>query len=97
MDILEIYFVEHVKKVNDNKAVDDYFVNLCKYTLTNGEQRRAFGIMERVLGHIGRVSPQISLDFADALFENKEYGRAYKYYFRARHEAKVVECMKAVM
>ena len=31
VDILEIYFVEHVKKVTDNAAADDYFVNLCNF------------------------------------------------------------------
>jgi hypothetical protein len=37
VDILEIYFVEHVKKVKDFAAVDDFLVEICQYAMTNGE------------------------------------------------------------
>lgn len=40
MDILEIYFVEHVKKVKDFAAVDDFLVELCSYAMANGEVTR---------------------------------------------------------
>ena len=40
VDILEIYFVEHVKKVKDFGAVDDFFVELCAYAMEKGEARR---------------------------------------------------------
>lgn len=29
VDVLDIYFVEHVKKTTGNDAVDDYFVQIC--------------------------------------------------------------------
>lgn len=60
VDILEIYFVEHVKKVTDNAAADDYFVNLCKFALENGESNRCFSLMERIIGHVGLKRPEIS-------------------------------------
>ena len=57
VDILEIYFVEHVKKVADFAAADDYFVNLCKFALENGESVRCFSLMDRIIGHIGLKRP----------------------------------------
>lgn len=33
VDILEIYFVEHVKRTPSNGAVDDYFVELCNFAM----------------------------------------------------------------
>jgi hypothetical protein len=40
VDILEIYFVEHVKKVKDHGAVDDFLIEICEYAMTNGEAGR---------------------------------------------------------
>merc|ERR1719362_1458836 len=40
VDILEIYFVEHVKKIKDFGAVDDYLVELCSYAMQHGEVTR---------------------------------------------------------
>ena len=40
VDILEIYFVEHVKKTPDFAAVDDFFVELCGYAMANGDVNR---------------------------------------------------------
>lgn len=40
VDILEVYFVDHVKKVAKNEAVDDFFVELCKYAVDHGDVRR---------------------------------------------------------
>ena len=41
VDILEIYYVEHVKKVAANGAVDDFFVEIIKYAIANGDIVRA--------------------------------------------------------
>ena len=51
MDILEIYFVEHVKKVSNFEAVDDYLVKICDFAMTNGDTKRAQGVFERIIGH----------------------------------------------
>jgi len=40
VDILEIYYVEHVKKIGTT-AVDDYFLEIVKYAMENGELTRA--------------------------------------------------------
>jgi len=29
VDVLDIYYVEHVKKANGDEAVDDFFVSIC--------------------------------------------------------------------
>jgi len=57
VDILKIYFVEHVEKVSDNAAADDYFVNLCKFALENDETTRCFNLMDRIIGHVGLKRP----------------------------------------
>ena len=41
VDILEIYYVEHVKKVPKNGAVDDFFIEICKYAIEKGDLIRA--------------------------------------------------------
>ena len=97
VDILEIYFVEHVKKVNDLAAVDDYFVNLCKFALENGESVRSYNLMERIVGHTGNKRLDISEQFAMHLAKDGFYTKAYKFYFKSKNEVAIVECMKAVM
>jgi hypothetical protein len=77
--------------------LDDYFVNLCKFTLENGDQFRTFGILERIIGFSGAARPEISQMFADSLKADGQFSRAYKYYFRARDETNIIECLKKVM
>lgn len=40
VDILEIYFTEHVKKVKDLGAVDDYLVELSRFAVDHGDVGR---------------------------------------------------------
>lgn len=40
VDILEIYYVEHIKKVGQS-AVDDFFVEIVQFAIQNGELIRA--------------------------------------------------------
>ena len=60
MDILEIYFVEHVKKVADNGAVDDFLMDVCKFALEKGERVRAQGVIERIIGHTANKRPELA-------------------------------------
>jgi hypothetical protein len=41
VDILDIYFVEHVKKTSGNGAVDDFFVDICRFAVEKGDSFRA--------------------------------------------------------
>jgi len=69
VDILEIYFVEHVKKTPDFAAVDDFFVELCSYAMTNGDVNRCQGIFERIIGHTNNkrweLSDMLAVSFRD--------------------------------
>ena len=60
VDILEIYFVEHVKKTPDLAAVDDFFVELCTYAMANGEVNRCQGVFERIIGHTNNKRWELS-------------------------------------
>jgi hypothetical protein len=40
-----------VKKVADNGAVDDFFIEICKFALEKGDRQRAQGVIERIIGH----------------------------------------------
>ena len=56
VDILEIYFVEHVKRTAEMKAVDDFLVELCEYAITNGDVIKCQadlcqGVLERIIGY----------------------------------------------
>jgi hypothetical protein len=45
-DLLEIYYMEHVKKTND---IDDYFYTQCKFAFQHGDEKRMDDFMERVI------------------------------------------------
>ena len=68
VDILEIYFVEHVKKIPNFAAVDDFFIELCGYAIANGEVKRCQGVFERVIGHTNNKRWEL----ADLLAASKE-------------------------
>ena len=97
VDILEIYYVEHVKKVPKNGAVDDFFVEIAKFAIDKGDLTRAQGVVERIVDYTKNAKPEI----AEALglsFKNQGlYSRAYKFYFKARNEMEVIGCMEKVM
>ena len=70
VDILEIYFVEHVKKAKSGTdVVDDYFVELCTYAMENGDVGRCQGVFERIIGHTNNkrweISDMIAVSFRD--------------------------------
>ncbi len=60
VDILEIYFVEHVKKIAENGAVDDFFIEICKFALEKGDRQRAQGVIERIIGHTGNKRQELA-------------------------------------
>jgi len=68
VDILEIYFVEHVKKTKDNGAVDDFFVELCSFAMTNGDVNRCQGVFERIIGFTNNKRFELS-DLLAASFQ----------------------------
>ena len=97
VDILEIYFVEHVKKVKDLGAVDDFLVQICNYAMENGDQRRAQGVFERIIGHSNNKRQEISARLAQSYRESGIYSKAYKYYFKARDETNVCACIEKIL
>lgn len=97
VDILEIYFVEHVKKVKDFGAVDDYFVELCTYAMEHGEKSRCQGVFERIIGHTNNKRWELANILADSYYEMGLHSRAYKYYFKARNVEKVCQSMEVIM
>jgi hypothetical protein len=45
-DILEIYFIEHVKKMND---VDDFLLKQCVFAFEQGDKTRTARILEKII------------------------------------------------
>ena len=79
-----------MKKVADNKAVDDYFVNLCKFALEKGDEARCYGVLERILGHCGNTRIEIAQMYAEALKKAGYYTKAYKFFFRGKDEDAII-------
>jgi len=65
VDILDVYFTEHVKKVLKNEAVDDFFVELCHFAIQNGDVRRCQKLFERIIAHTNNKRPQIASYLAE--------------------------------
>lgn len=95
--MLELYFVEHVKKVPKNGAVDDFFVALCKYAVDNGEARRVSRVLERIIAHTNNKRPEIAHYLAATYKEEGDLSGAYKNFFKARDEKEVISCLEKAM
>jgi len=60
VDILEVYFVEHVKKSKDYEGVEPFLAEKCKFALDNGDRKRAQSILERIAGFVKFRLPEVS-------------------------------------
>jgi len=94
--VLDIYFVEHVKKTPNHEAVDDFLVEICKYTLENGDVRKAAALLERVIAHTNNKRPEIADMLAASYEQLGIFSNAYRYYFKAVNEKKVLVCLLKV-
>lgn len=45
-DLIDIYFLEHVKKVN---SADEFFYKLCKFAFEHGDEARMESFIDRVI------------------------------------------------
>ena len=97
VDILEIYFVEHVKKVKDFGAVDDFFVELCAFAMKHGETIRCQGIFERIIGHTNNQRWELADLLAASFRDMGLHSKAYKYFFKARNVEQVCRSLEVVM
>ena len=97
VDILEIYFVEHVKKVKDMAAVDDFLVQICNFAMEKGDQKRAQGVFERIIGHSNNKRQEISQRLAESFKSEGIYSKAYKYYFKSRNEVEICQCLEKII
>jgi hypothetical protein len=97
VDILEVYFVEHVKKSKDYEGVEPFLVEKCEFALINGEKKRAQSILERIAGYVKFRLPEISDLLAKSLMEDGMYSKAYMFFFKCKNEKQIVECMRTVM
>ena len=97
VDILEIYFVEHVKKIPNFAAVDDFFIELCGYAIANGEVKRCQGVFERIIGHTNNKRWELADQLAASFRDMGLYSRAYKYFFKARNVEQICLSMEQVM
>lgn len=60
VDVLDIYFVEHVKKAKGDDGVDDFLVEVCQYCMDHGNIIKAQALLERVIAHTKSKRPEIS-------------------------------------
>lgn len=97
VDLLEVYFVEHVKKVPKNEAVDDYFVELCKYAVDHGDVKRCQRLLERVIAHTNNKRPEIAFYLAGTYKEDGDISGAYRHFFKSREEREVISCLEKAM
>lgn len=85
MDILEIYFVEHVKKVKDFGAVDDYLIEISKFAVEHGDTGRVQDVLERIIGFTNNKRHELSDMLATSLKGLGIYSKAYKYFMKSRN------------
>jgi len=97
VDCLESYFVEHIKKSQGTSAVDDYFVDRCKFTMEHGDTFKAREVMQRVVAHTENTKPEIASALAASYESQKVYTEAYRYYFKSCNQVKIVECLEQIM
>jgi tetratricopeptide (TPR) repeat protein len=97
VDILEIYFVEHVKKVKDMEAVDDFLVKICHFAMEKGDQKRAQGVFERIIAHSNNKRQEIAERLALSYKEEGIYSKAYKNYYKSRNETEICLCMEKII
>lgn len=71
VDVLDIYFVEHVKKTSGNKAVDDFLVQICQFVITNGDKLKAHQLLSRIIAHTGNQREEISEMLAQSYFAER--------------------------
>jgi hypothetical protein len=94
---LELYFVEHVKKVPKNGAVDDYFVNLCKFAVDHGELTRVQSVLNRIISHTNNKRPEISGFLATTYKDQGFVSGAYKNFFKCRKEQEIIKMLELTM
>lgn len=97
VDILEIYFVEHVKKVKDFGAVDDYLVELSRFAVEKGDAGRVQDVLERIIGHTNNKRYELSDMLACSLRDQGIHSRAYKYFLKSRNVEQVASCLERTM
>jgi hypothetical protein len=86
VDILEVYYCEHVKKVKDYGAVDEYLTERCKYALDFGDRLRAQSLLERIVGYARVHLPDVSDMLANSLVEDGQFSKAYSFFFKCKNE-----------
>ena len=94
---MEIYYVEHVKKVASAQGADDFLVEIADYAIKHGELLRAQGVVERIVDFTKNARPEIARNLGISFKEQGLHSRAYKFFFKARDEAEVIKCMEQVM
>eukprot|EP00352_Strombidinopsis_acuminata_P004939 CAMPEP_0176374490 /NCGR_PEP_ID=MMETSP0126-20121128/26792_1 /TAXON_ID=141414 ORGANISM="Strombidinopsis acuminatum, Strain SPMC142" /NCGR_SAMPLE_ID=MMETSP0126 /ASSEMBLY_ACC=CAM_ASM_000229 /LENGTH=111 /DNA_ID=CAMNT_0017735083 /DNA_START=143 /DNA_END=478 /DNA_ORIENTATION=- len=97
VDILEIYFVEHVKRVPDLGALDDYFTGICEFAINNGDVKRAQGVVERIIGFSNNKEMKLSYLLAKSFEDEGLYSKAYKFYVKCKDENRMMYCMDQVI
>ena len=97
MDILDLYFVEYVKKIAKNEACDDFFVELCHFAVQSGDVRRCQKLFERIIGHTNNKRPEIAAYLAETEKIQGDISGAYKNFFKCRNEKEVIYCLERAM
>ena len=78
-------------------AVDDFLVQICNFAMENGDQKRAQGVFERIIGHSNNKRQEIAQKLADSYKNEGIYSKAYKYYFKSRNETEICNCLEKII
>ena len=98
VDILEIYFTEHVKKSKNVKEVaDDFLVDQCAFAVEKGDKVRCQNLLERIIGMTNNARPEISDLLGHSYSQSGLYSKAYKCFFKARNVEHICLCLEKVM
>eukprot|EP00347_Sterkiella_histriomuscorum_P016317 403353649 len=93
-DLLETYYMEHVKKVNE---VDDFFYEQLQFAFEHGDHSRMENLIERVIEFTRNEKKEFSRLLAQRYKSEKKYSLAYSYFLKSRDTDEVIECLEEVM
>ncbi|TNV76589.1 hypothetical protein FGO68_gene17048 [Halteria grandinella] len=94
IDLLEIYYTEHAKKVND---IDDFFYKLCGFVFEHGDEARVENFFDRVIEYTRNANHDIPRMLAHRQFSQGKFSTAHINFLLCRDVDFIAKSLVEVM
>lgn len=74
IDLLDVYYVEHAKKLND---IDDFFYGLCLYVFEKGDEARVEAFFDKTIEYTRNANHELPRKLAHRQFAQGKYSTAH--------------------